>query len=202
MDAPVIRNVKFLGSFPNLASCPVTDLPEFAFIGRSNVGKSSLINLLTGVKELARTSSTPGKTLLINSFQCDDKFVLIDLPGYGFARISKTERERIRKLVNGYLLKSERLQGVFLLIDIRIPRQESDKAFMEWLAENGIPFVLVFTKADKLSRIQVKKSLEKYSADLQQEWERIPEFFITSSKTKSGRDELLSFILQLARDWK
>jgi GTP-binding protein len=177
-------------------------LPEFAFIGRSNVGKSSLINLLAGEKDLARTSSTPGKTLLINFFSVGDIYLLVDLPGYGYAKISKSERERIRKMVNAYLLKSERLCCVFLLVDIRIPRQESDRLFIEWMAEEGIPFVLVFTKADKLSPVQVKKSIGGYMQKMQHEWDSLPECFITSSKNGKGREELQAFMERIVREQK
>lgn len=195
--AGLFDEIRFVGSFPRYDQFTGNGRPEFAFIGRSNVGKSSLINMLTGVKNLAKTSSTPGKTLMLNFFACADSCFLVDLPGYGYAKVSKAERSRINKLIQEYFLRSSSLKCVFLLVDLRIERQESDKFYMEWFAEKGIPFVIVFTKSDKLSKVQVQKNKEVYLNQMQQEWEELPQYFISSSQRKKGKEELTGFMVSL-----
>ncbi len=169
-------------------------LPEFAFAGRSNVGKSSLINYLVNVKNLARVSQTPGKTQLINYFRVDDKWHLVDLPGFGFAKVSKEKRITFQVMITDYLTKSEMLNCVFLLVDSRIPPQQNDLDFANWMGENQIPFVLVFTKADKYPSAQVKSNIEAFKKAMLERWEELPQIFITSAKKKAGREELMKFI--------
>jgi len=193
-----ITEAEFTGSFTETGKCPPADLPEFAFIGRSNVGKSSLINMLCNRKSLARTSATPGKTLQINFFRINRNIFFVDLPGYGYSRIPKKDRLRIAALTKDYLKKRTGLTNVFLLIDIRLPQLESDRKFMEWMAAEGIPFSLVFTKADKLSRTQQKKYVEEYRKKLQERWEELPPVFITSAKNKAGKEDLLRYIEELS----
>ncbi|MCR5393913.1 MAG: ribosome biogenesis GTP-binding protein YihA/YsxC [Bacteroidales bacterium] len=174
--------------------CPDTQLPEYAFIGRSNVGKSSLINMLTNHKGLAKTSSKPGKTLLINHFKIDDSWFIVDLPGYGYARIGKVGLEKLQKLINGYILHREQLTCLMLLIDSRHEPQKIDLDFMEMLATNGIPFAIIFTKLDKLSTRQWQNNLKAYKARLEQDWEELPPIFATSSEKGTGREEILNYI--------
>ncbi len=167
---------------------------EFAFIGRSNVGKSSLINALCNHKNLAKTSATPGKTLLINHFRINDSWYIVDLPGYGFAKRSKKVQDQITEMINTYILNREQLVNVFLLIDIRHDPQKIDREFMTWLGENGVPFSIVFTKADKLGPVRAKQNAQKYMKALLDEWEELPPYFITSSEKKTGREEVLDYI--------
>lgn len=171
---------------------------EFAFIGRSNVGKSSLINMLCNHKNLAKTSATPGKTLLINHFliesKPDNQWYIIDLPGYGFAKRSKKVQDEIENMISTYILQREQLANVFLLIDIRHDPQNIDREFMDWLGENGVPFSIVFTKADKLGPVKARQNAEKYMKTLLDVWEELPPYFITSSEKKQGRDEVLDYI--------
>ena len=174
--------------------CPDTQLPEYAFIGRSNVGKSSLINMLTNQKGLAKTSAKPGKTLLINHFKVDDSWFIVDLPGYGYARIGKTGLEKLQKLINGYILNRKQLTCLMLLIDSRHEPQKIDLDFMEMLATNGIPFAIVFTKLDKLSTRQWQNNLKAYKARLEQDWEELPPIFATSAEKGIGREEILNYI--------
>lgn len=174
--------------------CPATNLPEYAFIGRSNVGKSSLINMLTGRKALAKTSATPGKTLLINHFIVNGAWYIVDLPGYGYAKRSKAQQQQLRKLIEGYILTRRQLTNLFVLIDSRHDPQRIDLEFIHWLGESGVPFSLVFTKADKNSRTAVKRNVDKFLNTLRQEWEELPPYFITSSTAQTGRDELLDYI--------
>jgi GTP-binding protein len=187
----------FVQSAPSVSKCPESTLPEFAFTGRSNVGKSSLINMLVRKKGLAKTSSTPGKTRLINHFSIDDKWFLVDLPGYGYARISLTEREKLRKIIQGYILKRETLVCTFLLIDARLEPQAIDLEFMNWMAEAGKPFVLLFTKTDKLSRGQLAKMVHTFKKELEQSWDQLPMLVLTSSVTGDGRETILSLIAEL-----
>jgi GTP-binding protein len=189
-----IIEAKFVISNTDYRKCPSPVKPEFAFIGRSNVGKSSLINMLCQRKNLARISVKPGKTQLINHFLIDDKWYLVDLPGYGYAKISKSERAKWREMIDGYLLNRINLLCTFLLIDLRIPTQEIDLRIMEGFAENGLPFALVFTKADKLKPAQVDENLENYKSHLLESWEELPPHFTTSSEKGWGRDEILEFI--------
>jgi GTP-binding protein len=170
---------------------------EYAFIGRSNVGKSSLINMLTGNKSLAMTSSTPGKTMLINHFIVNDSWQIVDLPGYGFARRSKADRERLEKMIKGYIINRRQMTNLFLLIDSRHKPQTIDLEFMDWLGENGVPFAIVFTKLDKMSSSAGKKAIEVYLAQLLERWEELPPVFRTSSEDRRGRDAMLDYIEQL-----
>lgn len=189
-----IKQAVFTISSAKLSQCPKDNKAEFAFIGRSNVGKSSLINMLTAHKGLAKTSATPGKTLLINHFMINDQWYIVDLPGYGFAKRSKKVQQEIENMISSYILKREQLVNVFLLIDIRHDPQKIDVEFMTWLGENGVPFSIVFTKADKLGPVKAKQNVEKYLNTLLDTWEELPPHFITSSEKHQGRDELLNYI--------
>jgi GTP-binding protein len=191
----------FLQSNTDYEKCPKPDKPEYAFIGRSNVGKSSLINALVQKKNLAKTSQTPGKTQLINHFQIDKKWYLVDLPGYGYAKVSKTDREKFEKMIHEYLENRENLMYTFVLVDIRHEPQKLDMEFMNNLGEQGIPFCIVFTKADKLSQTAVNKSLDVYQAKMLETWEEMPQFFVTSSVNGSGREEILSTIDSLNKEF-
>lgn len=178
--------------------CPAPDKPEYAFIGRSNVGKSSLINRLTGRKNLAKTSGRPGKTQLINHFIIDGTWYLTDLPGYGYAKVSKSAREKFQKLIEDYILKRENLVNLFVLIDSRHDPQQIDLEFMEWLGECGIPFSMVFTKTDKLkSANKVRVGIENYTTKMLERWEQMPVHFATSAETGAGIDELEAYIIEL-----
>lgn len=190
-------NARFLISAPDVAQSPDTQMHEYAFIGRSNVGKSSLINMLTGRQGLAKTSSTPGKTLLINHFVVDDKWGIVDLPGYGYARISKTERAKLEKMIKGYILHRRQMTNLFVLIDGRHAPQKIDMEFLDWLGENGVPFSIVFTKLDKMSSRAAKTVTANYLAELLERWEELPPVFRTSSVDRRGRIELLEYIEQL-----
>lgn len=189
-----IRNVQFKGSSERIAQVPNDTLPDIAFIGRSNVGKSSLINLLTGRSGLAKVSSTPGKTRLINHFKVDDRWYLVDLPGYGYARTSKTARDDFAKIITDYVLRCERLHFLFVLIDIRLEPQRIDLRFIELLGENGIPFGIVFTKADKISKAQAERSVARFSEALREQWEELPPMFVSSSEKRIGQQDILDFI--------
>lgn len=190
----IIDSAVFLKSSSKISECPEPALPEYAFIGRSNVGKSSLINSLTSRKSLAKTSSTPGKTQLINHFTINDNWYLVDLPGYGYAKVSKSERNKWQKFITNYLLHRENMMCLFVLIDIRHSLQKIDSEFMQWLGEKGIPFVMAFTKADKIPRSQVDKHVSTINKDMLKVWEELPRQFITSSVSKKGTDEILTFI--------
>ena len=189
-----IKKATFVVSNSDYRKCPDTALPEYAFVGRSNVGKSSLINMLTGIKGLAKTSVKPGKTQLINHFLVDGDWYLVDLPGYGYARTSKSSRERWQKMITDYVLKREQLVNIFLLVDSRIPPQQIDLDFIHFLGVNGVPFTIVFTKVDKQNQREVAKSVNGYKAALAQEWEELPEMLMTSSVTRFGRQRLLDRI--------
>lgn len=189
-----ITQAKFVLSSPNLGKCPTDQRIEYAFIGRSNVGKSSLINMLCNHQGLAKTSSTPGKTLLINHFLINDDWYLVDLPGYGYAKRSKKVQEEIQKLITTYLLHREQLVNVFVLIDVRHEQQKIDREFIDWLGLNEIPFTIVFTKADKLGTVKAKMNVNKWMGQLKDVWEELPKYFITSSEKKTGRQELLDYI--------
>lgn len=190
-----IRKATYMISNPDVKKCPATDRHEYAFIGRSNVGKSSLINMLTGKKGLAKTSQTPGKTLLINHFSINDgDWYIVDLPGYGFAQRGKKQREEIRRIIDSYILERRQLTCLFVLIDIRLKPQKIDMDFMRWLGEHGVPFAIIFTKADKLSRSAAHANIESYKKELYKEWEELPPVFITSSEKRLGREEVLDFI--------
>ena len=189
-----ITSATFAGSSPRADMCPKTTLPEYAFIGRSNVGKSSLINMLTERKNLAKTSSTPGKTLLINHFLINERWYLVDLPGYGYAQRGKREMEKLRNLILHYVLEREQLTCLFVLIDIRHAPQPKDLEFLDFCGENGVPIAIVFTKADKLSRQKADLAVENYLQELRQRWDELPPQFVTSSSAHTGRDELLGYI--------
>ena len=193
-----IRSASFVISNTDLNKCPTDPIPEYAFIGRSNVGKSSLINTLCERKSLAKTSGRPGKTQLINHFKVNNNWFLVDLPGYGYARTSKSTKKSFQKLITRYFEKRKQLISAFVLIDIRHEPQPIDLAFMEWLGENYIPFAIVFTKADKVKPKAQERKIEAYLDHmLQQAWEEVPPYFVTSSLHRSGRDELLQYIDQL-----
>lgn len=190
----IIKSAEFVISNTDVKKCPASSLPEYAFIGRSNVGKSSLINMLTQRKGLAMTSQKPGKTQLINHFLINNEWHLVDLPGYGFARVGQSNRERLKSIIEDYILEREQLTNLFILLDCRHEPQKIDLEFIEWAGENGVPFALVFTKADKLSKGKLASNIEAYKQTLLESWEELPPIFITSSEAKEGRDELLNYI--------
>lgn len=192
-----IKSAKFEISNSDVSKCPATERHEYAFIGRSNVGKSSLINMLTGKRKLAMTSSTPGKTTLINHFLINDEWYIVDLPGYGYARRSKSERTKLEKIINDYILDRPQMTSLFVLVDSRHAPQKIDIEFMEWLGNNEIPFAIVFTKVDKLSKAASEANIESYKQRLLEDWEELPPIFVTSSETGVGRDELLNYIEDL-----
>ena len=190
----IIKSAEFVISNTDVKKCPASTLPEYAFIGRSNVGKSSLINMLSQRKGLAMTSQKPGKTQLINHFLINNEWHLVDLPGYGFARVGQSNRERLKSIIEDYILEREQLTNLFILLDCRHEPQKIDLEFIEWAGENGVPFALVFTKADKLSKGKLASNIEAYKQTLLESWEELPPIFITSSEAKEGRDELLNYI--------
>lgn len=189
-----IKSAEFIISNTQVEKCPEGNRPEYAFIGRSNVGKSSLINMLTGRKGLAMTSQKPGKTQLINHFLINDDWYLVDLPGYGFAQRGKEGRENIRRIIEDYILEREQLTNLFVLLDCRHEAQKIDLEFMEWLGENGVPFSIIFTKTDKISRGRLKENTEKYAQKLLETWEELPPILFSSSEKKEGREEILDYI--------
>ena len=193
----VIKEASFTISSPNVRMCPQTTEPEYAFIGRSNVGKSSLINMLTNRKGMAKTSSMPGKTMLINHFKINDEWYLIDLPGYGYAKRSKKEQDKLVEMIRGYVLQREQMVNLFVLIDSRHEPQRIDLEFIEWLGENGVPFSIVFTKADKQSHSKTTTNVQAYIKKLEEQWEELPPYFVTSAETGEGRDALLSYIEEI-----
>lgn len=189
-----IKSAEFVISNTDVNKCPADNIPEYAFIGRSNVGKSSLINMLTAKKGLAMTSQKPGKTTLINHFLINQEWFLVDLPGYGFAQRGREGRENIRRIIEDYTLEREQLTCLFVLIDCRHEAQKIDLEFMEWLGENGIPFSIIFTKIDKISKGRLKANTEAYQKKLLESWEELPPMLFSSSETKEGRDEILNYI--------
>lgn len=202
----MIKNANFIISSPDVNACPKSTLPEFAFIGRSNVGKSSLINMLCRNPKLAKTSQKPGKTLLINHFGVQSvseksgntwSWHLVDLPGYGFAQTSLTQREQLRRMIERYCLLREQLTNLFVLIDCRLEPQKIDLDFMEWLGENGIPFSIVFTKADKVGKGRLAENVGNYKLKLQEVWEELPPIFVTSAESGLGKSELIDYIEQI-----
>lgn len=190
----IIKDARFVMSNTDIDKCPKSDKPEYAFIGRSNVGKSSLINMLTGYSKLAMTSGRPGKTRLINHFIINGEWYLVDLPGFGYARLSKTERNKLEQFIRKYLLFRKNLYGIFLLIDSRHEAQNIDLEFMQWLGEKEIPFVIVFTKVDKLTKTEKAAFMDNYSNKLLETWAETPMMFATSAETGEGREEILDFI--------
>jgi GTP-binding protein len=199
MDPLTIRKVEFVKSSPRLRDIPGRDLPEFAFTGRSNVGKSSLINMLCNRTRVAKTSSTPGKTQLINHFLINGNWYLVDLPGYGYAKMPERERQRMTRMIREYILKSSRLVCLFLLIDSRLEMQTADYEFLQFLGRNGVPFAIVFTKTDKLRPVQLEKNIGAYKKKLLETWESLPGIFLSSSLHRSGREEILNFIQENLR---
>lgn len=195
-----IKSAEFVISNTNVKKCPAGNLPEYAFIGRSNVGKSSLINMLTGKKGLAMTSQKPGKTMLINHFLINGQWYLVDLPGYGFAQRGKEGRENIQRIIEDYILEREQLTNLFVLIDCRHEPQKIDLEFMEWLGENGIPFSIIFTKADKLKGGRLKMNINAYLRELHKQWEELPPYFVSSSEDRTGREEILDYIESINKD--
>jgi GTP-binding protein len=195
-----IKQAEFSLSAPVVSMCPKDTKPEYAFIGRSNVGKSSLINMLTNNKRLAKTSATPGKTLLINHFIINREWYLVDLPGYGYAKRSKKEVEKLDQMIRGYILQREQLVNVFVLVDIRLEPQKIDLDFIEWLGVSSVPFAIVFTKADKLSPNKARQATEAYKKKLSETWEELPPMFLTSAEKKEGRDDVLNYIEQINKE--
>ena len=190
----VIKTAAFVKSSGKWQECPEPNIPEYAFIGRSNVGKSSLINAMMNHKDLAKTSQTPGKTQLINHFMVNENWYLTDLPGYGYAKVSKVQRKDFEKLITNYILNRRNLVNLFVLVDIRHKPQAIDLDFMQWCGESGVPFSIVFTKADKLKPNAVVKNVEDYKTELHKTWEDLPEIYVTSAEKKEGGDEILNFI--------
>lgn len=197
MNKPVIKSAQFVISNSDVRKCPQDGKPEYAFIGRSNVGKSSLINMLTGRRKLAMTSATPGKTLLINHFIINDEWYLVDLPGYGYAKRSKSQSEKLQEIISSYILDREQMTLLFVLIDCRHEPQKIDLEFITWLGENGVPFSIIFTKADKLTKTALASNVAAYKKRLLEEWEELPPVFITSSESAVGRDEVLQYISEI-----
>ncbi len=195
-----IKSAEFIISSPTVEKCPKTQLPEYAFIGRSNVGKSSLINMLTGHSKLAKTSAMPGKTLLINHFLINKEWYLVDLPGYGYAKRGKKEQENLKRMITGYVLQREQMTNLFVLVDSRLEPQRVDLEFIEFLGEHGVPFSIIFTKADKLSHGKLNGNIQLYLNRLLQDWEELPPYFVTSATSKQGRDELLAYIEEINRN--
>jgi len=189
-----IKTAQFIISNSDVRKCPATTLPEYAFIGRSNVGKSSLINMLTQRKDLAKTSATPGKTLLINHFLINDNWYIVDLPGYGYARRSKESRDQLTQIIRSYVLTREQMTNLFVLVDSRIKPQQIDLDFIQWLGENGVPFSIVFTKMDKLGNSAKNAAVQAYQNELHKAWDELPPMFMTSSANGLGRDQLLDYI--------
>ncbi len=194
-----IKTAEFSLSAPVVSMCPKDTKPEYAFIGRSNVGKSSLINMLTNNHKLAKTSATPGKTLLINHFIINKEWYLVDLPGYGYAKRSKTEIAKLDQMIRGYILQREQLVNVFVLVDSRLEPQKIDLEFIEWLGQSSVPFAIVFTKTDKLSTSKLNQSIKSYKMKLLESWEELPPVFLTSAEKKQGRDEVLDYIEEINR---
>lgn len=195
-----IKSAEFVISNTNIKKCPAGNLPEYAFIGRSNVGKSSLINMLTGKKGLAMTSQKPGKTMLINHFLINGQWYLVDLPGYGFAQRGKEGRENIQRIIEDYILEREQMTNLFLLIDSRLEPQVIDIEFMGWLGEHGIPFSIVFTKGDKLKGGRLNTNIQQYLKKLKEQWEELPPYFVTSSENRMGKKELLDYIESINKE--
>lgn len=195
-----ISSAEFVISNTDVKKCPAGIFPEYAFIGRSNVGKSSLINMLTNRKGLAMTSATPGKTMLINHFLINKNWYIVDLPGYGYARRGQKGKDQIRTIIEDYILEREQMTNLFVLIDSRLEPQKIDLEFMEWLGENGIPFSIIFTKADKLKGGRLKMNINNYLRELSKEWEELPPYFISSSENRTGRTEILDYIENISKE--
>ena len=197
MKKPLIKSARFVISNTDIKKCPNDGKPEYAFIGRSNVGKSSLINMVTGHRKLAMTSAMPGKTLLINHFVVNDEWYLVDLPGYGYAKRSKSQNEQLEHIISSYVLEREAMTLLFVLIDSRHEPQKIDLEFFQWLGENGVPFSIIFTKADKLTKTALSSNIAAYKKRLLEDWEELPPVFITSSETGLGREDVLQYIEEI-----
>ena len=197
-----IKSSEYSISSPKVSLCPKDTKPEYAFIGRSNVGKSSLINMLCNHKGLAKTSATPGKTIMINHFIINKEWYLVDLPGYGYAKRSKTQRDKLEQMIAQYILQREQLANVFVLIDIRHDPQTIDREFIDWLGQSLIPFCIVFTKADKLAKSKVEPAAKAWMEKLLDTWEELPPYFITSSSSRQGREEVLNYIEEINRSFQ
>lgn len=197
MSNILVKSAKFVISNSDVRKCPQDGKPEYAFIGRSNVGKSSLINMLTRQRKLAMTSSTPGKTLLINHFLINDEWYLVDLPGYGYAKRSKAQNEQLQRIISGYVLGRDAMTLLFVLVDSRHSPQAIDLEFFRWLGENGVPFSIIFTKADKLTKVVLSNNIAAYKKRLLEEWEELPPVFVTSSESAFGREEVLQYISEV-----
>ena len=195
-----ITSAEFVISNTDVRKCPTGVFLEYAFIGRSNVGKSSLINMLTARKGLAMTSATPGKTMLINHFLINQSWYLVDLPGYGYARRGQKGKDQIRTIIEDYILEREQMTNLFVLIDSRLEPQKIDLEFMEWLGENGIPFSIIFTKADKLKGGRLKMNINAYLRELGKQWEELPPYFVSSSEDRTGRTEILDYIENISKE--
>jgi len=197
-----VTSAEFISSYADVRKCPEPDRPEFAFIGRSNVGKSSLINMLTNSRHLAKTSANPGKTQTINHFLINKSWYLVDLPGYGYANVSKSIREGFGKIIEDYVLKRPNLACLFILIDSRLEAQKNDLSFIEWAGSKGIPIALLLTKADKLTRNELAKNIAAYKRTLLSQWEELPPIIVTSAEDTSGKDEVLQFIASAITNYK
>lgn len=193
----VIRSAKFVVASPTFQKCPRTTLPEYAFIGRSNVGKSSLINMITGLKALAKVSQTPGKTQLINHFLINDSWYLVDLPGYGYAKVSKSSRKAFSEIITNYILKRDNLHCLFVLVDSRLEPQENDITFINWLGQNHIPFALIFTKTDKINSATLQNNMAIYKKEMLNYWEELPKIFSCSAVTRTGREDIINYIEEI-----
>ncbi len=189
-----IKQAEFVSSFADVKKCPPPEKPEFAFIGRSNVGKSSLINMLTNSKKLAKISVTPGKTQTINHFLINEGWYLVDLPGYGYAKVGRSTRQGFGKMIEEYVLKRENLSCLFILIDSRLEPQKNDLSFIQWVGDKEVPMVIIFTKADKLSKNDLQKNISQFKKRLSEDWDELPPMIISSSKTKTGQEEILTCI--------
>ncbi len=198
----VIRTAKFVASYPRVEKAPISNKPEYAFIGRSNVGKSSLINMLTCTKALAKVSQTPGKTQLINHFLINDEWNLVDLPGYGYAKVSKSDRKAFSDIITNYIIKRENLYLLFVLIDSRLEPQQIDIDFVNWLGAQQIPFALVFTKTDKVSSGALQSNMDAFAAEMLNTWEELPQMFTSSAVTRTGREEILRYIEEINKNTK
>lgn len=195
-----ITSAEFVISNTDVQKCPTGSFPEYAFIGRSNVGKSSLINMLTGRRGLAMTSATPGKTMLINHFLINKSWYIVDLPGYGYAKRGEKVKEQIRRIIESYILQRQQMTNLFVLIDSRLEPQSIDLDFIEWLGENAVPFAIVFTKADKLKGGRLNNNISQYLRKLQEQWEELPPYFVTSSENRLGRKELLDYVESINKE--
>jgi len=198
----VIRSAKFVISSPSIEKCPKPSLPEYAFIGRSNVGKSSLINMITGIKTLAKVSQTPGKTQIINHFLINEKWYIVDLPGYGYAKVSKTSRKLFSGMITSYIQNRENLYCLFVLIDSRLEPQKIDIEFINWLGEKQIPFALIFTKTDKINTPTLQSNIAIYKKEMLNSWEELPRIFTCSAVTRIGRDEIIEYIEEINKESK